>query len=73
MWGAAFTGAGQHPAMDAIYDTLPVWEALIEQNSHVDRMQAVALAMEGLILVNGHPARHPNQRVRPADEVAIAG
>ncbi|MFD1814408.1 S4 domain-containing protein [Rhodococcus gannanensis] len=51
----------------------PVCDALVEQNPHVGRAQAVALVMEGLVLVNGRPARHPAQLVRPTDKVTVAG
>lgn len=50
-----------------------VYEALIAQNPQVGRSQAIALTMEGLVLVNGRPARHPDQYVRSGDEVTIEG
>ncbi|WP_157051028.1 S4 domain-containing protein [Rhodococcus sp. RD6.2] len=45
----------------------PVCDALVEQNPGVGRSQAAVLAMEGLVLVNGLPARHPGQVVGPTD------
>ncbi|MGW6334274.1 hypothetical protein [Nocardia rhamnosiphila] len=50
-----------------------VYEALIAQHPHVGRGQAIALTMEGLVLVNGRPARHPDQYVRTGDEITIDG
>ncbi|MFI2228684.1 hypothetical protein [Nocardia testacea] len=50
-----------------------VYEALIAQNPQVGRSQAIALTMEGLVLVNGRPARHPDQYIRSGDEVTIDG
>ncbi|MFF0816931.1 S4 domain-containing protein [Rhodococcus sp. NPDC003318] len=51
----------------------PVRDVLLEQNPHVAPAQASALVMEGLVLVNGRPARHPGQLVRPTDRVTVAG
>lgn len=68
-----FILAAHRRCMDNTYTTIPVCEALIERNPHVSRVQAAALTMEGLVRVNGYPARHPHQRVRPTDEVTIDG
>ncbi|MGW5386369.1 hypothetical protein [Nocardia sp. NPDC003963] len=50
---------------------VPVHEALTARHPHIGRGQAVALTMEGLVLVNGFPARHPDQCVRPGDAVTL--
>lgn len=59
--------------MDDPFETRLVCEALIEQNPGLDRVQAAALTMEGLVRVNGYPVRHPRQRVHRTDQVTIDG
>lgn len=68
-----FTGAAQAVNMNDVSACKPVCDALVEQNPDVGRSQAAALVMEGLVLVNGLPARHPGQVVGPTDHVTIAG
>lgn len=68
-----FIQAAHAATMNDEFDCRPVCDTLVEQNPHVTRAQAVALAMEGLVLVNGRPARHPGQLVRPTDQVTVDG
>lgn len=68
-----FIAVADDPEMNDSSIAHLVCDALIAQNPQLDRMQAVALTMEGLVHVNGCPARHPSQRVRRTDQVTIDG